>query len=119
MNRHNYAPWLNVVCGLAVFSLRYAAPHHTFSVHWNLFVTGIVVMFAALASTISHGYSSHNYWSAINIAAGIWLIISAQLIPSTPFVTVAQEGLGALIIAVAIISLVMEVGSTRNVDAPS
>jgi hypothetical protein len=114
---HNYAPWVNVVCGLLVFALRYAAPHHTFGVHWNLFLTGIVVMFAALATTISHGNTSNNYWSAINVAAGIWLIVSAHLIPSSPFVTVAQEGLGALVIAIAIISLVMELGS--RVDARS
>jgi len=50
---HNYAPWANVILGLLVFTLRYASPHGTFSVHWNLFLTGIVIMFAALASTAS------------------------------------------------------------------
>ena len=50
---HNYAPWVNVILGLLVFILRYASPRGTFDVHWNLFLTGVVIMFAALASTIA------------------------------------------------------------------
>jgi ABC-type Co2+ transport system permease subunit len=109
----NYAPWINVVFGLVVFALRYAAPRGTFSVHWNLFLTGIAIMFAALATTISHGNTSRNYWSAINVAAGVWLLISAFTIPSVPRVTVSQVVLGALIVVLAIASLVSEMISAR------
>ena len=106
---HNYAPWANVILGLLVFTLRYASPHGTFSVHWNLFLTGIVIMFAALASTIAHdGGSSKNYWSGINLVAGVWLLISVNIVPSVLRVTIAQIGLGALVIAVALLSLVIE-----------
>jgi hypothetical protein len=106
---HNYAPWGNVILGLMVFALRYAAPRGTFSVHWNLFVTGVVIMFAALATTIAHdGDSSSNYWSVINLVAGVWLLISAKIIPSILDVTVAQVSLGALVIAVALVSLAIE-----------
>lgn len=41
------AGWINVVFGLLVFILRYGSPRPTFSVHWNLFLTSIVIMFAA------------------------------------------------------------------------
>ena len=106
---HNYAPWGNVILGLMVFALRYASPRGTFSVHWNLFITGVVIMFAALASTIAHdGDSSNNYWSGINLVAGVWLLISAKIIPSIVQVTVAQITLGALVIAVAVVSLAIE-----------
>ena len=106
---HNYAPWGNVILGLMVFALRYSAPRGTFSVHWNLFLTGVVIMFAALATTIAHdGDSSTNYWSAINLVAGAWLLVSAKVIPSIPRVTVAQVSLGVLVIAVAVISLSIE-----------
>jgi hypothetical protein len=111
---HNYAPWLNVVFGLLVFVLRYSSPRGTFAVHWNLFLSGLVIMFAAFASTIAHdGNSSRNYWSVINIAAGVWLLISVKMIPSVLQVTVAQTALGALVIAVAVVSLATEVLGTR------
>ena len=110
---HNYAPWGNVILGLMVFALRYAAPRGTFAVHWNLFITGVVIMFAALATTIAHdGDSSNNYWSAINLAAGVWLLISIRIIPSVLRVTVAQTVLGALVLAVAVVSLAIELAPT-------
>jgi hypothetical protein len=106
---HNYAPWGNVILGLMVFALRYAAPRGTFSVHWNLFVTGVVIMFAALATTIAHdGDSPSNYWSVINLVAGLWLLISVKIFPSIPRVTDSQIALGALVIAVAVVSLGIE-----------
>jgi hypothetical protein len=104
----NYAPWINLVAGLLVFALRYASPRGTFSVHWNLFLVGIVIMFAALAATIAHGNTKRNYWSAINIVAGAWLLVSAQTIPSVPRVTIAQEVLGAFVIVIAVASLAFE-----------
>jgi hypothetical protein len=112
---HNYAPWINVVCGLMVFALRYIAPRGTFAVHWNLFVTGIVIMFAALATTISHGNTRNNYWSLINVAAGLWLLISSAAIPSVARVTFGQDALGVMIIVVAIVSLAVELGAQRKV----
>ncbi len=112
---HNYAPWVNVVLGLLVFALRYGSPRGTFTVHWNLFLTGLVIMFAALAATIAHDESpSKNYWSAINVAAGTWLLVSAETIPSVPLVTAAQKGLGALIVIVALASLILEFLRSRS-----
>jgi cytochrome c biogenesis protein CcdA len=106
---HNYGPWINVVLGLLVFVLRYDSPPGTFAVHWNLFLTGLVIMFAALGATIAHdGNPSQNYWSAIDIVAGVWLLVSLKVIPSVPRVTVLQAGLGALVIAVALVSLAIE-----------
>ena len=103
------AGWINVCLGLLVFILRYGSPRPTFSVHWNLFLTGIAVMFAAFAATIAHdGKSTKNYWAAINVAAGVWLLVSSKTIPSIPLVTLAQEVLGVLIIAAALVSLANE-----------
>ena len=117
---HNYAPWVNVVLGLLVFALRYGSPRGTFTVHWNLFLTGLVIMFAALAATIAHDESpSKNYWSAINVAAGTWLLVSAETIPSVPLVTAAQKGLGALIVIVALASLILEFLRSRSPKTPA
>ncbi len=110
---HNYAPWVNVVFGLLVFTLRYDSPRGTFSVHWNLFLTGIAIMFVALAATIAHG-SSKNYWSALNIVAGVWLLVSVHVIPEVARVELLQNVLGALVIAVALVSLLTEVISQRR-----
>ena len=106
---HNYAPWVNVILGLLVFILRYASPRGTFDVHWNLFLTGVVIMFAALASTIAHdGDPSNFYGSFINIVAGAWLLVSLRVVPSVMRVTIAQTVLGSLVIAVAVISMTIE-----------
>lgn len=103
------AGWINVVFGLLVFILRFGSPRPTFSVHWNLFATSIVIMFAALATTIAHdGKSAKNYWSTINVAAGVWLLVSAKTIPSILPVTLGQEALGGLVIAAALVSLADE-----------
>jgi hypothetical protein len=111
---HNYAPWANVILGLLVFILRYASPRGTFDVHWNLFLTGVVIMFAALASTIAHdGDPSNFYGSVINIVAGVWLLVSLKVVPSVLRVTIAQTVLGALVIAVAAISLTIEFVSPK------
>jgi hypothetical protein len=114
---HDYAPWVNVFLGFAVFVSRFASPLGTFSVHWNLFLTGIVIMLAAFAATISHGYSSRNYWSAINVAAGAWLLISIDRIPSIPLVEHAQMTLGALVVVFGIASLVSEITHHGNAAA--
>jgi hypothetical protein len=111
---HNYAPWINVLCGLAVFTLRYGAPRDTFDVHWNLFLTGIVIIFAALATTIAHGQAPRNYWSAIDIVAGVWLLVSTKTIPSIPSVSTAQAALGVATIVFALISLGTEIGCERQ-----
>jgi hypothetical protein len=112
---HNYAPWINVVLGFLVFVLRYDSPRGTHGVHWNLFLTGLVIMFAAFASTIAHdGNSLKNYWSAIDLAAGAWLLLSAKIVVSVLRVAIAQEILGALVIAVALISLAIEISQSRR-----
>jgi len=110
---HNHAPWVNVVLGLLVFTLRYDSPRGTFNVHWNLFLTGIVIMFVALAATIAQG-SEKNYWSALNVVAGAWLLVSVFTIPDVPRVAVLQVVLGALVIAVALVSLLTEIASQRR-----
>ena len=110
----NYAPWANVVCGLLVFSLRYAAPRGTFAVHWNLFLTGIVIMFVALAAAIAHGNTSRNYWSAINFGTAAWLFISSRTIPSTAFVNSAMDILGIVVFVLAFASLASEIAEHRR-----
>lgn len=112
---HDYAPWLNALCGFLVFLLRYLSPRPTFDVHWNLFLTGLVIMFAAVAAEIAHGNASRNYWSAINAVAGVWLIVSTQTIPSIFLVTLGQDSLGVLVIILAIATSLMESAFQRRV----
>lgn len=106
----NYAAWANVVLGLVVFALRYYSPRPSFEVHRNLFLTGIALMFAALAAVIAHeGKSTKNYWPAVSVAGGAWLLVSARIFPSpASFVTMGQTVLGALIIIVALASLAID-----------
>jgi hypothetical protein len=117
---NNYTPWVNVVLGLLVFILRYSSPRGTFGVHWNLFLTGLVIMFAGLADTIAHdGRASKNYWPVIDLAAGVWLLISVKIVPSIPQVTIAQLVLGAAIVVGALVSLAIDFSQNRGGRQPT
>jgi hypothetical protein len=117
--RHDYAPWVSVLVGVAVFTLHYGSPRGTFAVHWNLILTGIVIMFVALASTIAHGQLRRNYWSLVNVMAGAWLLASATLIPSIPAITAWQVVLGVATIVAACASLAGEIASQRRSTPPA
>jgi hypothetical protein len=51
----------------------------------------------------------------INVAAGLWLLISSRTIPSVARVTFPQDALGVLIIVIAIVSLIVEMGARRKI----
>jgi hypothetical protein len=112
----NYAAWVNVVLGIVVFLLRFDSPRPSFEVHRNLFLTGILISFAALAAVIAHdGRSTHNYWSAVDLAAGAWLLISVAVFPSpSALVMQGQVVLGVLIILVALAALMLEITAKRR-----
>lgn len=112
---HDYAPWMNVVCGFAIFLLRYAAPRPSFDVHWNLFLIGIAIIFASVAAEIAHGTSVRLFWAAFNASAGAWLLVSAHTIPSIVAVSRAQACLGALVVVFAIATALTE--SVRQREA--
>ena len=105
----NYAAWVNVVLGLCVFTLHWASPRGTFDIKRNLFLTGIVIMFVALATAIAHqGNSNRNYWSAINIVTGLWLIVSRAIFVPIAIVSLGQLSLGIAVSVVAVIALLSE-----------
>lgn len=105
----NYATWMNVVLGLCVFSLHWASPRGTFDIRRNLFFTGLVIIFAALATAISRrGDSKRTYWSLINVATGSWLALSRQIFVPIPGVSVAQLALGIAVAVVAIVSFITD-----------
>jgi hypothetical protein len=110
---HNYAPWANVALGVTIFVLHYVSPRGSFAVS-NLFLTSLVVVFAATAATIAHDCGcAWNCWSSVNIAAGVWLIVSVYLIPGVFWLIVAQTSLGAAVCLVALVSLGTEMFGGR------
>ena len=105
---HNRAPWNNVVCGALIFGSRWViAPTSTGS-DWNLFWSGLAIMVIAFCTLIAHGNVSRNYWSAANVLAGLWLIVSTSLIPGPPHMMYAQTCLGVLTVTIALTSLANE-----------
>lgn len=105
----NYAAWVNVVLGLCVFTLHWASPRGTLDIKRNLFLTGIVIMFVALATAIAHqGNSNRNYWSAFNILTGLWLIVSRDIFVPIAVVALGQLWLGIAVAVVATIALLSE-----------
>jgi phosphatidylserine synthase len=108
MELHNRAPWNNVVCGLLVFSSRWFVSPIAESSDWNLFWTGIAIVIIALTAMIAHGNIARNYWSSLNVLAGLWLIVSTRVILPPEAMTWAQICLGVLAITIALTSLANE-----------
>lgn len=106
--RHNRSPLSNIVCGVLVVASAYLVPPPLFGENWNLFLTGMAIIIVAMASLVAHGNVARNYWSAANVAAGLWLVISARAMPNVPDVTWAQTCLGIIVTAIALTSLANE-----------
>ena len=105
---HNRAPWNNVVCGALIFASRWVITPNSTGSDWNLFWSGFAIMFIAFCTLIAHGNVSKNYWSAANVLAGVWLILSTSLIPGPPHMMYAQTCLGVLTVTIALTSLANE-----------
>ncbi len=105
---HNRAPWNNVVCAVLVYFSRDAVRPIAGTTDWNLFLTSIGIGLVAFISMIAHGNVSRNYWSGVNVLAGIWLIVSTHVFPTAPEMSWAQVCLGILTIAIALTSLANE-----------
>jgi len=101
----------NVVCGFLVFATHWHVPIYIGEAHANLFGTGLAIIMVALATLIAHGQVPRNYWSALNVLLGIWLIVSTGLFVLPPGIGWTQGCLGVLTIAIALTSL----GNERNV----
>jgi uncharacterized membrane protein SirB2 len=110
----NRAPWNNVVIGILVFVSRGFIRPLPESVDTNLFVTGIAIGVIALITMIAQGNVRRNYFSALNVLAGIWLIVSAQVLPAVSELGWAQVCLGVLTITIALTSLANERSNTRR-----
>lgn len=105
---HNRAPWNNIVCGALTFGSRWVIVSTSTGSDWNLFWSGLAIMFIAFSTLIAHGNISRNYWSAANVLAGLWLIASTALIPGPPHMMYAQTCLGVLTVTIALTSLANE-----------
>ena len=105
---HNRAPWNNIVCGALIFGSRWVITSTSTGSDWNLFWSGLAIMFIAFCTLIAHGNVSKNYWSGANVVAGLWLIVSTSLIPGPPHMMYAQTCLGVLTVTIALTSLANE-----------
>ena len=111
---HNRAPWINVVVGVLVFVSRWVIHPTTFAADWNLFLTGGAIIVAAMIAAGAHGNVTRNYWSAVNVAAGLWLIVSLAVVPNTNTMNWPQICLGVIAITTALTSLSNERLFTRR-----
>jgi len=102
---HNRAPWINVMSGFLVFASRWVIHPTSLAASWNLFFTELAIAAVAMIAAGAHGNVRRNVWSAVNIAGGIWLIVSVSLIPNAPAMFWPQICLGIIIITTAFTSL--------------
>ncbi|HTW83464.1 MAG TPA: hypothetical protein VMD91_05270 [Candidatus Sulfotelmatobacter sp.] len=108
--RPNRAALNNIVCGLLVFASHWTATPAT-APRENLFWCGIAIVGVALATLIAHGQVPHNYWSALNVGLGIWVIVSASIFVPPAGIGWAQTCLGILTTTLALTSLANERGA--------
>lgn len=101
--------------GFLVFASRWVVHPTSFGAAWNLFLTGIAVMVVAFTASVAHGNLRRNIWSAVNVIAGIWLIISVSVIPNDPAMSWPQICLGIMIVTTAFTSLSNERLYTRRI----
>jgi uncharacterized membrane protein len=101
----------NIVCGFLVFATHWQVPIYTGPARENFFATGLAIIMVALATLIAHGQVQRNYWSALNVALGVWLIVSTGLFQLPAGIGWAQGCLGILTVVIALTSL----GNERNV----
>jgi len=104
----NPVPMANVACGSLVFASHWLVPLASGGGNQNLFASGLAIIVVAIASMVAHGQVARNYWSALNIPIGIWLVVSANVFPLPPGIGWTQMCLGILAGAVALTSLANE-----------
>jgi hypothetical protein len=105
---HNRAPWNNVVCAILVYFSQSAAGPMAESTNWNLFITSVAIGLVAFISMVAHGNVARNYYSGVNVLAGIWLVVSTRVFPTAPEMLWAQVCLGILTMTIALTSLANE-----------
>jgi hypothetical protein len=108
---HNRAPWNNVVCAMLVYFSRDVVQPIAESTDWNLFLTSIGIGLAAFISMLARGNVSRNYLSGINVVAGVWLVASTRIFPTSPQLFWAQVCLGILTTSIALTSLANELSA--------
>jgi fatty-acid desaturase len=62
----------------------------------------------------NEGEADWNYWSLINVAAGVWLVASATFIPAISVVSTAQTILGAVLVIFSLAAVVVEIAYHRT-----
>jgi hypothetical protein len=111
---NNRAPWINLVNGILIFASPYAVHPTTSQAEWNYFLSGIAIGLIAFTTICAHGNVARNYWSALNVLAGLWLIVSLALIATDPAMAWAQVSIGVMTVVTALASLSSEHAAARS-----
>jgi hypothetical protein len=104
----NLVPLANVVCGSLVFASHWLVPLASGGGNQNLFASGLAIIVVSIASLVAHGQVARNYWSALNVPIGIWLVVSANILPLPVGIGWTQTCMGILAGPIALTSLANE-----------
>jgi hypothetical protein len=104
----NLVPLANVVCGSLVFASHWLVPLASGGGNQNLFGSGLAIIVVSIASLVAHGQVARNYWSALNVPIGIWLVVSANIFPLPVGIGWTQTCVGILAGTIALTSLANE-----------
>jgi hypothetical protein len=111
----NRIPLVNLVVGILTFiSPSVLHPVSAWS-NWDITITGIVIAIVAIVATSVH--RSRNYWPAINVLLGIWLLISIVFVSDQPAIVWSNVVLGVTAIVTGLVSQNYELRSRHHAVA--
>lgn len=108
MNIPNRAPWINLAVGILTIISPYALAITSGAVFTSTWIVGVIMVIVAIVEMVAYAQShAMNYWPAINLLAGIWLLISTSFGGSAGMVW-SDIVLGVVAIITAAVSLSYE-----------
>lgn len=110
----NYAPWANLLAGILAIMSPWVLRTASTGVAWDITITGIIIAVVSLIVMSTHGKLSTNYWPIVNIAAGIWLLISLTFIHDDLAMTWSNIVLGSMVFVGGIVSEAHEAQASRT-----
>jgi MFS-type transporter involved in bile tolerance (Atg22 family) len=102
----NRVPLVNLAVGILALISPWALHPASSTVTWDLVITGALIAIVSFLTMGTHAQSetSHNYWPAINVLLGIWLLVSLGFIHNDLAMSWNNVVLGVLAIITGLVS---------------
>jgi len=93
--------WINVGSGGLMIGSTWLFAMPTVDARWDIRVTGVITLVAALLAIRLHGRAWSWRWSVVDMFAGIWLLLSTTFVHGDLVAVWSNIALGLLTIGIA------------------